>query len=377
MLLIRSGPIYPQSQDVKLPTAPQKDKLPRASRSRPPYLKLRRIFSRTSHVEVGHELKPKTDLDRLLDAVPGLTELTTLDVELSHSSKDPFHAMKTKVLEAGWPVFAANVTTLSLNVPLEEIHLFVPSHKLLRLESFSIDINSFLSTSEPNEVIRSTLLPFLINLGPTLRLLKLCARAPNVDMSSILANLPHMPYLRNLDISHPFLSLELTSLVGHRLFLEAHQSQLQHLSVDFVEQSSSLNITGEIFNQEWCRVLLPALQFLFFRFSGFTASSSEAAAVPYFQRQIPTLKSLVVHPLCFSYSQMASIFTGLKAGGCKPIALRTLDMEIQCLSPDLLSLLANGIPQLRSLKLAVIVIGPDRQPSLPERDQVPEVSPLI
>jgi len=115
-------------------------------------------------------------------------------------------------------------------------------------------------------------------------------------------------YLRNLDISHPFLSLESTSLVGHHLFLEAHQSQLQHLTFDFVAQSSgsgSLNITDEFFNHEWCHVLLPELQFLSFHLSSFTVSF-EAAAITYFQRQIPNLESLEIHQLCFSYNQLAT-----------------------------------------------------------------------
>jgi hypothetical protein len=314
------------------------------------------------------------DLDRLLDNVPGLTKLTKMDIYLQHNSKDPFHAMKIKVLEAGWLVFSANLTALSLNVPLEELPLVVPSHNtLLQLESFSIVLYNFNFTSEPNEVISRALLPFLIKLGPTLRSLKLAARE-NVDISSILANLPHMFYLRNLDISHPFLSLELTSLVGHQLFLEAHQSQLQHLSLDFFRvQSSPLNITADFFNQEWCHVVLPELQCLSFHLCGFTVSC-EAAAITYLQRQIPSLKSLKVHPLWFSYDQMTSIITGPKSTGYQLKALRTLDVQIRCFSPNILSLLADRIPHLRSLKLAVAVIGPDEQPEHLGSSRVPEVS---
>jgi len=360
--MIRGGPIYPQKHEPH-----------RALESRPSFWKLiRRKLSRRRRVDVLPE--PKTALDRLLDAVPGLTTLTTLDVDLPHSSNDPFHAMKIKVLEAGWPVFSTNLMSLSLNVPLEEIHLVVPSHNtLLRLESFSIVLYNFHSPmSELDEVIRRTLFPFLINLCPTLRSLKLDARK-NVDISSILADLPHMPYLRNLDISHPFLSLELTSLVGHHLFLKAHQSQLQYLTLNFVAQSSPLNVTDEFFNQEWCRVLLPDLQFLSFGLSGFSVSC-EAAAIPYFQRQTPNLKSLEVHPLWFSYDQMASIITGPKAAGYQLKALRTLDVQIRCFSPDLLSLLADRIPHLRSLKLVVMAIGPDKQHDIIGISLVPEVS---
>jgi hypothetical protein len=182
-----------------------------------------------------------------------------------------------------------------------------------------------------------------------------------------------MPYLRNLDISHPFLSLERTRLTGHHLFLEAHQSQLQYLSFDFVAQSSSLEITDEFFNQEWYRVLLPALQSLSFRLSGFTVSCE--AAIPYLQRQIPTLKFLEVHQLCFSYDQIASVITGPKAEGCQLRALRTLNVQIQCFSPYLLTLVADRLPNLQSLKLLVMTIGPDKQPKDLGSSKIPEVSP--
>jgi hypothetical protein len=71
---------------------------------------------------------------------------------------------------------------------------------------------------------------------------------------------------------------------------------------------------------------------------------------------------------------MASIITGPKARGYQLAALRTLDMEILCFSPDFLSLLAHGIPQLQSLKLVVADIGPDKDNVFFARNRVPEVS---
>jgi len=127
------------------------------------------------------------------------------------------------------------------------------------------------------------------------------------------------------------------------------------------------------FNQEWCRVLLPELQFLSFRFSRVTVPC-EAAVIPYLQRQIWTLRSLEVHTFFFSFDQVASIITGHRDGGHQLVALRTLDMDIQCFSPDLLNLLADRIPQFRPLKQTVIVIGPDKQPDPPGRGRVPEAS---
>ena len=115
---------------------------------------------------VGRE--PETSLDKLLNAVPGLTTLTTLDIQLPYSWDDhSFYRTKLSVIKAGWPIFAANLTTLHLDVPLEKIHLVLLSHiTLLRLERFSI-VLLILPTSEPNELIRKSLLPFLIDHGPT------------------------------------------------------------------------------------------------------------------------------------------------------------------------------------------------------------------
>jgi hypothetical protein len=70
---------------------------------------------------------------------------------------------------------------------------------------------------------------------------------------------------------------------------------------------------------------------------------------------------------------MASIITGPRHGEYQLVALRRLDLEIQCFSPDFLILLADRIPQLRSLKLAVVIIGPDKRPDPSGREGVPEV----
>jgi hypothetical protein len=56
------------------------------------------------------------------------------------------------------------------------------------------------------------------------------------------------------------------------------------------------------------------------------------------------------------------------------MALRMLNMEIWGFSPDLLSLLANEMPHLRSLKLEVQVFGPAKQLKSDRRNRVPEVS---
>jgi len=183
----------------------------------------------------GH--KPETSLYKLLNAVPGLTTLTTLDIFLPYISDDlSFFCTKLDVIKAGWPIFAANLINLHLDVPLEEIHLVLLSHiRLLRLEKLSI-VFRILPTSEPklpNELIRKSLLPFLIDHGPTLRSLTFVARE-NLNISSMLSSLQHMPYLSRLDITHLFVSSESPSLVGLHHFLETHQSQLQHLAFNFM-----------------------------------------------------------------------------------------------------------------------------------------------
>jgi hypothetical protein len=189
----------------------------------------------------------------------------------------------------------------------------------------------------------------------------------------MLNSLQHMPYLSCLDITHLFVSSELPSLVGIHYFLEIHQSQLQHLAFNFMGRSSFSGIdSSEFFNQEWCRVLLPGLQSLSFGLSGFTLPC-EAAAIPYLQRHIPTVTSLTIPSMHFSYDQVASILTGPTPGGYPLTALRTLDIRIGCFSPALLSLLVASAPQLRSLKLNMSAIGPDKQPERFGRNRVPEV----
>jgi hypothetical protein len=364
VLIIRRGPFYPQ-----------KDEPPRSRLNSkwPIWTSIKAKFSRMRRHIVGHE--PETFLDKLLNAVAGLTTLTTLDIYLPSSASDhSFYWTKLGVVKAGWPIFAANLTTLSLDMPLEDIHLVSLSHITFpRLEKFSIVLRIF-PTSKANKLIRKSLLPFLIDHGPTLRLLTLVARE-HLNISSMLNSLQHMPYLNGLYITHRFVSSELPCLVGYHHFLETHQSQLQHLAFNFMGRSSFLgNDNSEFLNQEWCRVLLPGLQSLSFGFSGFTLSS-EAAAIPYLQRHIPTVKSLTVLVLNFSYDQVASILTGPRHGGYQLTALRALNIRISCFSPAFLSLLVDNVPQLRSLKLTMSAIGPDKQPEhFPRNSLVPEVS---
>lgn len=213
MLIIQGGPIYPFKYEL-----PRKGQLG----FRWPIWKLIKAkFSQRLHHVVCH--KPETILDKLLHAVPALTTLTTLDVHISYNWEDPFvYSMKSRVITACWPICAANLTTLSLYLPLEEIHLILLPHiTLLQLEKISITLHIFCPTSEPNKLIQKSILPFLINHGSTLQLLKLEAQE-KMDMSSILTDLQHMPWLNSLHVSHHFVSWELTSFVGHHQFLEAH-----------------------------------------------------------------------------------------------------------------------------------------------------------
>jgi len=309
----------------------------------------------------------------LLNAMPGLTSLTTLDVSLPYNLEDLFfHSTKLSLIKAGWPVFAANLTTLYLDVPLEEIHLILLSHiKLLRLERFYIVLHTFYAMSEPYSLIRTSLIPFLIAHGPTLRSLKLLA-LEDLDMSSILADLQHMPYLSSLDIAQP---MQLMGFVGHHQFLEAHRLHLQHLTLEVMEAPFFGMDISEFFNQEWCRVLLPELQSLSFGLSPRFEGPYEAA-IAYFQRHIPTVKSLIIRSLNFSYDQFSSILTGPKHGGYQLSGLGTLDIQIWCFSPAFLSLLADKTPHLQSLRLKASIIGPDKQPEPLGRNRVPEVSQL-
>jgi len=361
VLVIRSGPIYYEQ--------------PRRS-TRPIWKSIKTKFNRIRRHDVGHERE--IVLDQLLHAVPGLASLITLDVCLAYSLDDhSFYWTKLNVIKAGWPIFAANLTTLTIDVPLEEIHLVLLPHiTLLRLEKLSIILHIAHQTSEPNDLLRNSLSPFLIAHSPTLRSLKLDA-LEKVDMSSVLADLRHMPCLNTLHISHRFLSLESTSLVGHHQFLETHRSQLKYLTFDYFEWGfPSFNTPEEFFNQEWCRVPFPELRSLSFRLRvSYSTMSFEDGAITYIQQHIPIVESLQVL-LPFSYDQVASILTGPKGGEYQLTKLGILDLEIWCFSPALLSLFAVNTPQLQSLRLRPTVLGPDKQPEPFGGNRVLEVSPL-
>jgi hypothetical protein len=104
VLIIRRGPIYPQKYE---PTRR------RLGFKWPIWKSMKAKFSQMRRHVIGHE--PEASLDKLLNAVPGLTTLTTLNIYLPYSCWDDhsLHCTKLSVIKAGWPIFAANLTTLT------------------------------------------------------------------------------------------------------------------------------------------------------------------------------------------------------------------------------------------------------------------------
>ena len=84
-------------------------------------------------------------------------------------------------------------------------------------------------------------------------------------------------------------------------------------------------------------------------------------------RHISAVESLIILSLNFSYDQVASTLTGPKTGRYR---LTALSIRITCFSPVFLSLLVDNAPQLRSLKLNISAIGPDKQPESFSRNSV-------
>ncbi|KIM41572.1 hypothetical protein M413DRAFT_27892 [Hebeloma cylindrosporum] len=144
-------------------------------------------------------------------------------------------------------------------------------------------------------------------------------------MSFVLSNLPRIPYLISLDISHHF---QVKSFSGHRRFPEVHQSQLQHLAIEFEVTTES----EKPFDQDWCRVPLPGLQSLSLCVTSPRPPWEAMAIIPYIQRHVLTVSPLKVDSLTFSYDKVASILTGPTGGNYQPTKLGTLELEIRGLA---------------------------------------------
>ena len=104
----------------------------------------------------------------------------------------------------------------------------------------------------------------------------------------------------------------------------------------------------------WCHVCLPKLCSLSLTLSQYPEYDARGAA-PYLLRYTQTLTTLSLKLCRFSYEAASVILPELGAG-----VLRTLELFVWAMSPDLLQLFAQHMPNLYSLQVHAKYYSPEK-----------------
>jgi hypothetical protein len=214
------------------------------------------------------------------------------------------------------------------------------------LEKFDLNIFMTYRSSDADGLMRKIILPFLTAHKDTLEFLVLNAE-DSFNLSSFLKEIPHIPRLSGFRLNQPFTSSDRTELSGHHRFLQTHQAHLLDLDMKFVPWYSLCPKTETWFAQAWCHVPLPKLRSLSLTLPQIPDHDARGAT-PCLLQYTQTLTTLSLKPCRFSY-EAASVFLPQLGVG----VLRTLELYVWVMSPDLLQLFAQHMPNLQSLKLNV------------------------
>jgi len=290
-----------------------------------------------------------------MDVIRNLTLVTALVVQLSSFADPSFHPMKLAILDNRWTTFACSLRCLSLRTPLEDLAVMIPRDiKFVQLEKFDLNICITYRTSDVDGLMRKTILPFLTSHKDTLECLILNAKE-SFNLSSFLKEIPHIPRLSGFGLSQTLTSSDPTAHSGHHRFLETHQSHLLDLNMKFTPWYYSLCPTTETwFTQAWSHVRLPKLRSLSLTLPQYPEHDARGAA-PYLLQYTQTLTTLNLKPCRFSYEAASVLLPQLGAG-----VLRILELFVLAMSPDLLQLFAQHMPNLYSLKLNAKYYSPEK-----------------
>ncbi|KDR77224.1 hypothetical protein GALMADRAFT_139234 [Galerina marginata CBS 339.88] len=266
-------------------------------------------------------------IDDLQEILSGLTSVTTLELgKYVGCNPDP---STLTVLHSGWTTFGSGLTNLIFNFIPEELTIMLPPHtKLVQLQMLTIQIITLVHASDADQIARleENLLPFLETHRDVLRSLTLNFEGL-VDMSSLIASLPYMPFLSSFCL------------------IQVLPAPFSHLYLDFFVGSNLFPDPAVWFFERFIGIPFPQLTSLSLKFPDLFRELPEQV-IPYLQYYLPTLTSLELSHYTFLDEDVARF---LLPHICQH--LRHLHLNISSLTRNLLRLFATNLPNLHSLSL--------------------------
>lgn len=332
-----------------------------------------------------------------------MTSVTALSIWLDRI-RDPWHyASKREILRQGWPVFGPKLRTLVLHTPLEDIPDILNGVTFFpQLENFSINITITFRTSDPTALLCRTILPLVNNHRTTLKALSLESWKERIDLSLFLSQLSDMPNLLDIHLLQIFDGVEVMDTTGLCRFLSAHNSQLRHLGLHFMQRYAiesswkdwivctpavrDISKSPITFYKHYIWRKTPPLhtiahdaynlfsqyiyQIHFPNLESFDLGVPELSCpyspktIPYLQKHLHNLTSLSVVTCSFTYERITLLLSQPKGVSYR---IRKLHLYIEFLCPELLLFLAKKLPNLVYLVLYC-------QDFSPHKDQQVEVA---
>lgn len=302
-------------------------------------------------------LKPQTIQQMVLNIMKNLTSLTRLNIDILAEHHLSFSQATPSFFVEGWQAFGRNLTTLHLSVPLEDLHLVLPTGptKLTSLRTLSVRILRPSGAFDKTDMRPKTLIPF-ISSHKTITSLALEAPG-DIDLSFLLRHLIIMPSLRTFIFEQTFFSLVGADFSGLDQFLHTHQTRIRDLNIGIISQVGR-DYSHLFFSHTCFRVPLPVIE----RLSVNLPSIYTTGYGPYAIQYKATLTSLTIKEVAFPHYVFTQLITHLASPGI----LRELEISIFCLKASVFHHLAINLPSLEVLTLHFLsVAGAKKRVSLP------------
>lgn len=241
------------------------------------------------------------------------------------------------VVLSTWPIFSSRLRALKLDLSVQSINLLLsPTIVFGSLEVLAIQISDYLRPPDREclQIISSVLLPFVNNHRPTLTTLELSDMGSrDLDISPLLLGMEYFPRLKKMEISveTPQGIRGLWHVLGlHTDRLEEfHTTRHSLMNLPLYEGPALPHLTS--FNL----ILSVSLR-----------ESSGLAYLRFLGTHITSLK-LTTHT--YHYTDVSNILEILE-GHAK---IRSLSMQLDFLSPQVIDLFAARTPHLQKLCLSV------------------------
>jgi hypothetical protein len=290
----------------------------------------------------------------LVEATVGCCiNLRELTIILHDLSITPSFAMFFKTM---WKWLAGNLSKLTINVTPAKLRLLLASIGLDGLTSLE-DLDICLVYSrfpfyDSQELIEDLLLPFLSSLKGTLRSLSVSVSI-SLDMTPFFNGLGHFPLLQKLIIIVSITSTTLTDPSTLTRVLDIHKETLQHFTIRR-NHGSNLHTPsdpayGTWVTKELSTLVLPVLETL--EISLWPSMPWRSPLTLPIIPQAHRLASLSLLDGVLYNSQVEAILSSLSRSTEGGSCMKSLQLSVRYLHPQLMDLLAAKLPQLKGLDL--------------------------